>query len=73
MGEKTPPLISERLFALVRSVGRSSYGPTQTNLETMALIKKELEAFEGQIEELCFRLDKVDAALEGVGAPRIKN
>ena len=73
MGEKTPPLISERLFALVRSVGRSSYGPTQTNLETMALIQKELEAYEGQIEELRSGLDKVDTALERAGAPPIKN
>ena len=72
MGEKTPPLVSERLFALVRSVGRSSYGPTPTNLETMALIQKECESFEEQIEKLRSGLDQVDSALERAGAPPVK-
>ena len=39
----------------------------------MALIQKELEAYEGQIEELRSGLDKVDTALERAGAPPIKN
>lgn len=73
MGEKTEPLISERIFALARGVAYSSYGPTSTNLETMRIIKEELTAYEAQATELSAQLDEMDTTLEAIGAPPVRN
>lgn len=71
MGEKTQPLISERIFALARGVAYSSYGPTKTNLETMQIILDELEDFEARSTVIQNKLEQAEQSLKAMGAPPI--
>jgi hypothetical protein len=41
-GEKFDPTIQDRLFAVIRGVGRSTYGPTATHRESLEIAVREM-------------------------------
>ncbi|MFT5475137.1 MAG: photosystem II stability/assembly factor-like uncharacterized protein, partial [Planctomycetota bacterium] len=49
-GEKVSATIGERLFAVSRGVERSTYGPTPTHRQSLAIANAELKALQPRIE-----------------------
>ena len=76
-GEKAPPTVGDRLFAVSRGVGLSTYGPTPSHrrgLEIatteMADLRAELERNERDVSELARELTAAGAPwLEGEPLP----
>ena len=73
MGEKVPPTMGERIFSLARSVAYSSYGPTETNGQTVGILEEELATYEAKLTALEATLAQFNAQLEAAGAPRIQD
>ena len=73
MGEKTLPTLGERIFAMARGVARSNYVPTETNLETMAIVKKQMKEMSARAGALEERANGLVAALRAAGAPPLED
>jgi len=54
IGEKTKPVIGNRLFAVERAVGLSTHGPTETSKDGLQIINTELG-------EMMKALDTIDS------------
>ncbi|MEM8895341.1 MAG: glycosyl hydrolase, partial [Bacteroidota bacterium] len=71
-GEKTKPTIGSRLFAVERGVSLSTYGPTQTNQEQLAIANAEIERMTKALSELDIELRSAGKALQDAGAPWVE-
>lgn len=72
IGEKTKPNIPYRMFQLWKGVGRSAHGPTKTNLETKAIIEKEVKVIKAELTEIDQEISRIKSELEKLGAPYIE-
>ena len=71
MGEKNDPTIGERLFAVQRTIGNSTYGPTSTATKNMNVIKEEMSWVEDQLSRIGIALDNMRQQIENSGGPVI--
>ena len=71
-GEKTKPLIGERLFAVKRGIERSTYGPTETNKQSMQIIQKEMGDIHSKLEAYLSAMADLGKALLEAGAPWVE-
>ena len=71
-GEKTNPTVSDRLFVVQRVIEYSTYGPTETALETLELVQKDLDKIENQLNQNNKDLDALARRLEKAGGPWIE-
>ena len=72
IGEKTKPLLSNRLFNLQLALGNSTYGPTETNKETMTIIEKELLQLNTDIKSVKEKIEEMAGAIFKAGGPMIE-
>ncbi|MFT7478327.1 MAG: hypothetical protein ACI80N_001606, partial [Gammaproteobacteria bacterium] len=68
-GEKVSATIAERLFAVSRGVERSTYGPTPTHRQSLAIANAELKALQPRIEGQQQRMSLLIQDLLAAGAP----
>ncbi len=71
-GEKFPPIIQDRLFAVSRGVDRSTYGPTATHRRMLEIANQEIGTLR---EDLVAAQEKVSALVNDLidaGAPWIE-
>ncbi len=71
-GEKTIPTIGSRLFVIQRIIEHSTYGPTETGLETLHLIKQDTNAIQSQLITNQKELDQLSRRLAKSGAPWVE-
>ena len=71
-GEKTNPAIGDRLFAVSRGIDHSTYGPTETTKNTMAIVEKQLKSSRTTLEAIVARAKTLGKDLVKAGAPWIE-
>ena len=71
-GEKAPPTIGDRLSAVARGVGHSTYGPTATHLEIMNIAEHDMQEVQEQLERYQSELSDLVRDLMKAGAPWIE-
>ncbi|MCB0636684.1 MAG: glycosyl hydrolase, partial [Lewinella sp.] len=72
IGEKVAPTIGERLFAVSRIVGGSTYGPTATARETLRLAEEQINALSQQLTDWHQRAVAIARRLQEAGGPRVE-
>ncbi|MEL6863548.1 MAG: glycosyl hydrolase [Bacteroidota bacterium] len=71
-GEKTKPTVGERLFRLSLGIGRSTYGPTKTHRQTLAIINDQLGTAKTQLKDYIDEASKLAQMLNEAGAPWVE-
>ncbi|MDG1046130.1 MAG: glycosyl hydrolase, partial [Bacteroidia bacterium] len=71
VGEKKYPTLNDRINAAGASLWGSSYGPTQTSKNSLAIANELMDNYENQITELNTQLEKLYNDLKDAGAPVI--
>lgn len=71
IGEKNPPSVGDKLFTLYLSLGRSTYGPTETNKTQMQIVTSMLTKAENELNAIMGSMDKFESLLKTSGAPYI--
>jgi photosystem II stability/assembly factor-like uncharacterized protein len=71
-GEKTNPAIGDRLFAVSRGIDYSTYGPTETTKNTMAIVEKQLKSSRTTLEAIVARAKTLGKDLVKAGAPWVE-
>ncbi len=71
-GEKTRPLIGERLFALSLGLNNSTYGPTDTHKKSMAIVTDELQEASSQLKFIKKEISRIADTIVDLGGPYIK-
>ena len=69
VGEKAPPTVGDRLFAVARGVGYSTYGPTETHLEILEIATTEMAVLHDELERHQAALSELLRELIAAGAP----
>ncbi len=69
VGEKADPVIQDRLFSVSLGVGRSTYGPTSTHRESLAIAQREIGAIHTRLESAGDEVSTLGRALVEAGAP----
>lgn len=72
VGEKTDPTIGSRLFAVQRGIERSTYGPTTTHREQLALVESATAALAERLRAVSVRMNRVGQRLVAMGGPAIE-
>lgn len=72
IGEKNPPTIGSRLFAINRGVTRSTYGPTATHREQMQIVKEQLQNLNSQLDATTAKMNTLIDAVRAAGGPWIE-
>ncbi len=72
IGEKTEPLISERIFSLSKVLSNSTYGPTETALQTINIIESTIDETIYKVNSLNKDIDTLADLLYSSGGPLIK-
>jgi len=72
VGEKTRPTIGARLAAISRGVYRSTYGPTRTDRDGLAIVNAQLASVKAQLEKLQGDLSALGKTLIEAGAPWVE-
>ena len=68
-GEKHAPTIESRLSSVSRGVGHSTYGPTATHREQLAIAKQAIAALRQQLDDRTAALTELVRRLVAMGAP----
>ncbi len=71
-GDDTRPTPSNRLFNVARVIQSSTYGPTQTALDELAIIDKELKAIKANLNPLTGQLQSIINRIEEAGGPGVE-
>ncbi|MEM8932188.1 MAG: glycosyl hydrolase [Acidobacteriota bacterium] len=69
VGEKAPPTVGERLFAIERGVGLSTYGPTPSHRTLLEIATTEMADLRNDLERHEAGLSELARALLAAGAP----
>ncbi|GEQ86263.1 hypothetical protein ULMS_17710 [Patiriisocius marinistellae] len=72
IGEKTTPLIGDRLFAVYRGIERSTYGPTSTHKKQMQIITTQLNGAKNKLSAIEQKLETINNQLKAAGAPYVE-
>ncbi|WP_293011127.1 hypothetical protein [Mongoliibacter sp.] len=72
VGEKTPPNIGERLFAVNRGISGSLYGPTETSKQTLQFANKQIREATERLHKLNQSLEAIASEMNNAGAPYIE-
>lgn len=72
IGEKTKPTISERLFAVERGISHSTYGPTPTHQQSLAIVKEQLQEIQKKLKSAQTEMAQISAELVENGAPWVE-
>ncbi len=72
LGEKAKPTINDRMFSVYIGIERSTYGPTDTHIKNMQIIKNELKTANATFTSIKNEMDTFAKALKSAGAPYIE-
>ena len=72
MGEKNNPTIGSRIFDVYRGVGQATYGPTQTNKQSLKLVDKEVNKCSKDLAVIIENLKKLAQLLYEAGGPFVE-
>ena len=72
IGEKTHPTIGDRLFAVSRVVGESTYGPTETSKEVLKIINTELIEMNSRLGNINVDINSIAKNILNAGGPMIE-
>ncbi len=72
MGEKNNPTIGSRIFDVYRGVGQATYGPTQTNKQSLKLVDKEVNKCSKDLAVILDNLKKLAKQLYEAGGPFVE-
>jgi len=72
VGEKTKPTIGDRMFSVYRSLSNATYGPTQTNRQSMEIITAELALFKEALQIHLETMTGLSQELIEAGAPWVE-
>jgi photosystem II stability/assembly factor-like uncharacterized protein len=72
MGEKTKPMVGERLFKLSLGISLSSYGPTETHKQSLKIIQNEIDQYLNALQSIQSELEAFKLELSNAGAPYIE-
>lgn len=73
VGEKGPPTVGDRMFAIYRGIERSTYGPTTAHKEQLRIITTQLSNAHAKLKGIQQRLEEVDKKLQNAGAPYVED
>ena len=71
-GEKNNPTVGNRLFVVQRVIEYSTYGPTATAVENLALAQEALDNIYSQLNQNKMDLDALSRRLTKAGAPWVE-
>ena len=72
VGEKSRPVISQRLFAVSRSIYRSTYGPTETARHGLEIAEAEIKDIDSKLTATTNKMKAVSNSLKEAGAPWVE-
>ncbi len=72
IGEKTAPLLGDRLFAVYRGIERSTYGPTNTHKNQLQIINNQLTSATNRLNAIQQKLEGMYNQLKAAGAPYVE-
>ncbi len=72
IGEKTKTTIGSRLFAVNRGVSLSTYGPTDTHKQSLAIVESELKEIQTKLKAKQTELSALGKSLLAAGAPWVE-
>lgn len=72
VGEKTPPTIFNRLFAVMRGIDNSTYGPTAMHKQSMTLAQEQIAAARTAINDWNAKAKLLRSAIEREGGPWVQ-
>ena len=72
IGEKTKPTLGSRIYSVSSSISRSTYGPTDTNLQMMQLIEDELNSLESKLDQYKNDMYNLADQVEQAGGPTVQ-
>ncbi|MEL6811139.1 MAG: glycosyl hydrolase [Bacteroidota bacterium] len=73
VGEKDPPTVGDRMFAIYRGIERSTYGPTGSHKTQLDIVNKEVASGLNRLSGIKLRLDSLYEKLKAAGAPYVEN
>jgi len=72
IGEKTKPLMADRLFQVELGISRSTYGPTKTAVDNLEIVTKELQKAAVMNTAIKNKLRSIADTVVKNGGPRIE-
>ncbi|HEY5825219.1 MAG TPA: glycosyl hydrolase, partial [Cyclobacteriaceae bacterium] len=72
VGEKSKPVISQRLFAVSRSIYHSTYGPTETASHSLEIVETEIKDIDNKLTTTTNKMKAVSNSLKEAGAPWVE-
>lgn len=72
VGENTDPNIGSRLFAVQRGIERSTYGPTTTHREQLAIVEHDVQAMGQRLVGAQQRLNRLALQIVNMGGPWVE-
>lgn len=72
IGEKTAPLLGDRLSTVHRGIERSTYGPTSTHKKQLQIVVTQLKAANSKLKTIQGNLETLYAQLKAAGAPFVE-
>lgn len=72
VGEKSKPVISQRLFAVSRTIYRSTYGPTETARRGLEIVGSEIQDIDARLKTTTTKMNALSKKLKDAGAPWVE-
>jgi photosystem II stability/assembly factor-like uncharacterized protein len=72
VGEKTKPTISDRFYSVSSALGASTYGPTTTAVQSLAIVNNELKAYQAELTKISEEQAAIAAEIIARGGPRVE-
>jgi hypothetical protein len=72
IGERTIFTINSRLYRVASGFSRSTYGPTDNHLNSLEVVKNQLNDIKPRLEEHLVKMDRLSNELVKLGAPWVE-
>ena len=73
VGEKGPPTVGDRMFAIYRGIERSTYGPTTSHKEQLLIAREQLGKSKTRLEAVVQQLNGIYMSLKAAGSPYVED
>lgn len=73
VGEKNPPTINDRMFAVYRGLEKSTYGPTESHKRQLEIVKEVTANLRNSLDSIAREIENLESQLKNSGAPYVEN
>ena len=73
IGEKTEPILEDRIFAISKGITRSTYGPTETHKQMMKIALEELANLNTELTKLKNESDEIAKKIAVANGPVVED